>query len=148
MAITYSQFIATPIERAFACVDDEELLRRWMEGLEETTYPQGRDRARPVGTRFTQRIREGGHVTEYEGEVTAYDKPRHLGVRIGNGMFSMQVDYRFTPEGEGTRLDYRCEAVTHHWFARVMGFLFAWLTRRILRKQMSQLKALAESSAI
>ena len=55
-----------------------------MDGLEETSYPDGLDRTRPVGTRFVQRIREGGRVSEYQGIVTAYDPQRHLGIEIGN----------------------------------------------------------------
>ncbi|NIN68580.1 MAG: SRPBCC family protein, partial [Anaerolineae bacterium] len=56
--------------------------------------PEGQNREQPIGTKFTQRIREGGRITEYEGEVTAYEKPYHLGVRIGSPQFSVDVDYR------------------------------------------------------
>jgi carbon monoxide dehydrogenase subunit G len=147
MTITYTQHIAAPIERVFAWVDDEEKLRAWMDGLEETIDPEGRGRERRVGTRFRQRIREGGRLVEYEGEVTAYEKPRHIGVRIGNAMFACEVDYRFAPEGQGTRLDYRAEFLYRHWLARVMGALFGWLTWRILKKQIAKLKAVAEAGS-
>lgn len=145
MAITFSQHIAAPIERVFACVDDDSNQRAWMDGLVEMIYPDGSNAEKRAGTKFRQRLREGGRVVEYEGEVTAYERPRRLGMRIGNAMFSVQVDYRFSTEGGGTRLDYRAGIATHNWFAKAMGFLFGWLTRRILRKQMAKLKALAES---
>jgi hypothetical protein len=78
--------------------------------------------------------------------VTAYEPPHHLGVRIGNTQFGMQVDYRFSEFSGGTRLDYAAEMIEGNWFARLTGKLFGWLTRRILNKQMQQLKALAEST--
>ena len=148
MKATYTIEINAPIERAFDLVDDDEKIKLWMDGLEETTYTSDRDRENPVGTIFKQRIREGGRISEYEGEVTNYDKPNRLGVRIGNKHFVMRVDYRFTPTEAGTRLDYSAEMVQGNWIVRVVGKLFSWLTHRILKKQMKALKALAESGGV
>jgi uncharacterized protein YndB with AHSA1/START domain len=144
---TFSMVIAAPAERVWMLIDDQENLKRWMDGLEETTYPDGLDRSRPIGTRFVQRIREGGRVAEYQGVVTAYDRLKHLGIEIGNRAFTMAVDYRLTPVPEGTRLDYTATMKSGGGFVRVMTVLFGWLTRKILRKQMGKLKALAEASA-
>lgn len=144
---TFSMVIAAPAERVWALIDDQENLKRWMDGLEETTYPDGIDRSRPVGTRFVQRIREGGRVSEYQGVVTAYDHLKHLGIEIGNRAFTMAVDYRLTPVPGGTRLDYSAAMQRGGGFVRIMVVLFGWLTRKILRKQMTKLKALAEASA-
>jgi uncharacterized protein YndB with AHSA1/START domain len=144
---TFSMVVAAPAERVWALIDDHDNLKRWMDGLEETTYPDGLDRSRAVGTRFVQRIREGGRVSEYQGVVTAYDRLKHLGIEIGNRAFSMAVDYRLTPVPGGTRLDYSAAMKRAGGFVRVMMVLFGWLTRKILRKQMAKLKALAEESA-
>jgi hypothetical protein len=118
-----------------------------MDGLEETIYSSPPDSANPVGTKFKQRIREGGRVAEYDGEVTAYDKPHHLAVRIGNEQFTVHVDYRFASTNSGTRLTYSAELLFHSWFARIMGVLFSWFTRGILNKQMIRLKEVAEQGA-
>ena len=148
MAETFSMTIAAPPERVWALIDDQENLKRWMDGLEDTTYPDGLDRTRPVGTRFVQRIREGGRVAEYQGVVTAYERLKHLGIEIGNRAFTMAVDYRLTPVAEGgTQLDYSAAMKRSGAFVRVMMVLFGWLTRKILRKQMAKLKALAEEPA-
>ena len=45
-------------------------MKLWMRGL-ETVQTTPRNRANPVGTRFTQRIEEGRRVAEYDVEVTA-----------------------------------------------------------------------------
>lgn len=144
---TFSMVVAAPVERVWALIDDPENLKRWMDGLEGTTYPDGLDRSRPVGTRFVQRIREGGRVSEYQGIVTAYDHLRHLGIEIGNRAFTMAVDYRLAPVPGGTCLDYAAVMKRGGAFVRVMTLLFGWVTRKILRKQMARLKALAESPA-
>lgn len=144
---TFSMVIAAPVERVWALIDDQDNLKRWMDGLEETTYPDGLDRSRPVGTRFVQRIREGGRVSEYQGVVTAYDRLNHLGIEIGNRAFTMAVEYRLTPVPGGTRLEYSAVMKRGGGFVRIMVVLFGWLTRKILRKQMARLKAIAEAPA-
>jgi uncharacterized protein YndB with AHSA1/START domain len=144
MAVTYAMEVKAPIEKLFDYVEDKDKLPLWMDGLEETVYTTERDPNNPVGTKFKQKIREGGRVQEYDGEVIAYEKPKHLAVCIGNKHFAALADYRFTPTTAGTRLDYSCEITCHSWFVRVMAVMFGWLTRRILRKQMAKLKELAE----
>jgi hypothetical protein len=143
----YSLEIKAPIEKAFELVEDNQKQKLWIDGLEETIFPATYDRQNPVGTKFKQRIREGGRVGEYDGEVTAYNKPRHLGVRLGNAQFTVLVDYRFTSIAGGTRLEFTSEMISAICFVRVCGALFGWFTRRILDGQMKKLKALAESGA-
>lgn len=146
MRAAYHLNINAPVGIVFNLVDDDEKVKLWMDGLEETLYPSGRNRENPVGTKFRQRVREDGRLTEYEGEVIAYSKPTHLGLRIGNSEFLMQVDYRFTPSATGTRLDYTAEMLEARWFIRLMNRFFNWLTLRILDRQMKRLKQLAEAS--
>lgn len=144
MNATFQMDIAAPIETVFDLVDDDEKIKQWMDGVEEISYPDGQDREDPVGKRFNMKIREGGRVADYEGEVLDYDKPNHLAISIGAHSFSMRVDYRFTSIPEGTRLDYVCQPLRASFFIRFIGFCFSWLTKRILKKQMAALKELAE----
>jgi carbon monoxide dehydrogenase subunit G len=144
MRLTYTQEIAAPVEKVFDLIHDPEKHKLWLKGVEETRYVGDHDPDRPVGARFVQKIREGGRVKEYDGEVTAFDRPRHLGIRLFDKQFSVQVDYRLTLLGQGARLDYAADVSCGSWFFRVMAFLFGWLAKGILRKQMRALKALAE----
>jgi uncharacterized protein YndB with AHSA1/START domain len=144
MRYVYPLEIAAPAEKVFDLIHDPEKHRLWLQGVEETRYIGDHDPDRPVGARFLQKIREGGRVKEYDGEVTAFDRPRHLGIRLSSRQFSVQVDYRLTPLGQGTRLDYTADISVSGWFCRVMAFLFGWLAKGILRKQMRALKSLAE----
>lgn len=147
MAITYVQHIDAPVETVFDFLDDDRKLKTWMEGLEDTIYLADYDRANPVGARFTQRIREGGRITEYDGEVTAYSRPHRLAVKLWSKNFTVDVDYLLHAEHGGTRLDYSADLKHATTVARVMGTLFGWLTRHILVNQMSELKRVAEEAA-
>ena len=145
MNFTYTVEINAPIARVFELVDDDDNIKLWMDGLEETLYPEGKNRTNPVGTKFKQRIKEGGHVAEYDGRVIAYEKPNHLAITIGNPQFEMRVVYRFTPKGAWTWLDYSATMTRGSLFMKLMSKLFAPLTRRILDRKMKKLKELAES---
>jgi uncharacterized protein YndB with AHSA1/START domain len=146
MATQYTLDLNVPIETAFEYVDDPNKMKLWLDGVEETIYLDERDEKNPVGTRFKQRIREGGRVEEYDGQVTAYDKPNHLGIQIGNRSFTTRVDYRFAPTATGTRLNYTSEYEFANWPMRLFGVLFGWFGNRILDKQMKKLKAVAEAN--
>lgn len=106
--------INSPIERPFECVDDPEKLKGWMQGLEGMVYVEPYDPARPLGTKLKQKLREGGKVKEYDGEVTDYERPHRLGVKVFCPQFSVQVDYRFTAtSATTTRLDDQAEITPH-----------------------------------
>ena len=147
MNATYQLDLDAPVETVFRYLDDDALLPLWMEGLEGTAYPEGYDPADPVGTRFTQRIREGRRVNTYEGVITSYEAPYHLALRLGNRHFTVAVDYRLRPTLTGTRLDYAARMVSASWATRVLARLFAGFTRRLLDRHMANLKALAEDEA-
>jgi carbon monoxide dehydrogenase subunit G len=100
----------------------------------------------PVGSRFRQRIREGGRSVEYDGEVIAYEKPRHLAVRIGGKHFSVEVDYRLSESGGGTQLDYTADVTNTSLIAKIMGIVAGGMTRRIAERQLTRLKAVAEGA--
>ncbi len=145
--ITYTIEIQAPIETVFHCINDNEKQKIWMEGLQETKYPEGLDLDNPIGTKFIQKIKEGGRVIEYKGEVIAYDEPTLCAVQIGNNSFSVKAFYELSKTEEGTRLDYRAEMGTANLLTKVMGFLFSGMTKRILHKQMMNLKRLSEQEA-
>ena len=145
MKCTYTQDMNAPIDRVFDLISDPEKHKLWLKGVEETRYVGSYNPANPVGTKFKQKIREGGRVQEYDGEVTAFARPKHLGIRLFAPEFSVTVDYRLTPVGGGTRLDYVAEVACTHWFYRLIGKVFGFLMRGMLRKQMRKLKELAEA---
>jgi uncharacterized protein YndB with AHSA1/START domain len=148
MRMTYTQEIAAPIDRVFDLIQDPDKHKLWLKGVEETRYVEPYDPANPVGTKFKQSIREGGRVKVYDGEVTAFARPKHLGIRLFSPQFSVAVDYRLTPVAGGTRLDYGADFTSGSWFIRFLGRVLGFFTRGILRKQMHRLKAMAEDGSV
>ncbi|MCC6696920.1 MAG: SRPBCC family protein [Candidatus Hydrogenedentes bacterium] len=147
MKITMSVDIDAPLDHVFDLVDDPEKTKLWMESLEDTFFLTERNPENPVGSRFSRRIRESGRVVEYEGEVTGYTYPTYLAFNIGNKDFTMAVSYRFSPADPGTRLDFECDTAMHSTVARIMETMFGWMTKSIIRKQITKLKEVAERLA-
>jgi carbon monoxide dehydrogenase subunit G len=147
MQATCTLDIHAPIERVFEWINDPEKHKRWLQGVEETRYVGDFDPANPVGAKFKQRIREGRSVKEYDGEVTSFARPKHLGIRLVSPQFSVQVDYRLTAVEGGTRLEYVADVSCSSWFIRVIAHLFGWLMKGMARKQLNKLKELAEGEA-
>ncbi|NLF77299.1 MAG: hypothetical protein GX573_16505 [Chloroflexi bacterium] len=140
--------IKAPIAIVFEWVSDFEQRRRWMEGVEDTVFAPPFDPAHPLGATFRQNIREGARVVEYDGEIIAWEPPTHFGVRLSNPDFTLDLDYRLSLQDEqATRLDYQVNTTYMSAFARVMGMLFMWLTRRIAYRQIARLRDLVESAA-
>jgi hypothetical protein len=151
MRCTCTIHIEAPVEKIFGLVLDPGKVKLWLDGVEEPTFAAPFDPANPIGARFKQKIREGGRVAEYDGEVTGFAPPTHLGVRIFgvrifNWVFAVQVDYHFTPDGTGTRFDYSFGLRRSSWFFRFAGSLLLVLEEReALREALGKLKALAEA---
>ena len=139
------QIDAAP-QAVFDLIADNTRRGEWAEGMETFDYTSDFDPNDAVGTTFTQRIREGGRVTEYHGEITAYDPPKAWGAKVVGGSYSMVVEYHLTPANGGTEVVNVVDVDSSSWFVRVMGFLFSWFTRWLGRKQLRKLKELVEAA--
>lgn len=145
MGIQQSVEIRAPIEKVFELVDDPQKRKLWAEGMEDPAFTSDFDPNNPAGAKFKQRIKEGGRVVEYDGEITAYAKNQAIGIRMAGSQFAMELDYRFTATDDGTRVDHAGDVIYTSGFARLMGGLFGWFTGRIAAKQLRKLKELAEA---
>jgi uncharacterized protein YndB with AHSA1/START domain len=141
--ITYAVHIEAPVEEVFELLRNPEKADLWMDGLEENTFPPGADY--PVGTRFRRAVREAELLAVYEGEVTAYERPTHLGIRLSSRRLSVDVDYRLSPDRGGTRAVYSADLRLRSWIERLATRLLRHLTEGVVRNQMWKLKRVAES---
>ena len=57
------------------------------------------------------------------------------------------MTYRLTGDGDKTTLDYRADVTLNSVIARIMGTLFGWLTKRLVRQLMDNLKRVAETQS-
>jgi uncharacterized protein YndB with AHSA1/START domain len=143
VALRAKRTISASPERVFRLLDDPGQMKRWMQGLEETTFTR-RDPGNPVGARFRQRLREGDKVAEYDGEILAYEKPAHLVMRIGDEHFSVDIDYRLTAVEGGTRLEYVARPTHRTMKSRFLDAVLRPLTAGLVKRQMDSLKRVAE----
>lgn len=138
--------IAAPIERVFAYLSEDDLRRLWTPGLEEISYPTGQRPAEPVGTRFTQRLNDGGELITYQGEFTEWEPPRRLGLLVGPEGYSFAVQWHLMALGTGTRLHYQATLRRAGWWYRLCACLTQGMVTHQMRLQLRQLKLLAEST--
>ena len=147
MRITFENEIAAPVPVVWSFLDDDTKLPLWMPEVVDISYPEGQKCEDPVGAAFRQTLKEGGREKTYDGLVTAYEPERLLGVRLTDGRFGVDVRYALSPSAQGTRLDYAADLVLQSRLARILGVLFKPLTISILKRQMANLKRVAEEAA-
>jgi uncharacterized protein YndB with AHSA1/START domain len=144
MEVFCSATIKASAEKIFDLITDDEKKKKWAQGLAETTYPEGRNKQHPVGTKFIQKIKEGHRLTEYNGEILAFEPPRHLSVRMSNKHIDMDMHFNLKPMGQKTQVDFVVEMPRAGLLARTAGKVFGWFTKMILKNQLSALKTMAE----
>ena len=147
MHITFDIDIDAPQDCVWSFLDDDDKRTQWMTEIVDITYPDGRDRENPVGTRFRQKQKEGGRVTDYPGVVTAHEPPRLLGIQIGEGSFLVDMTYALERKGAGTLLRYRADITLKSIVSQILGRLFRPMTVGIVRRHMANLKRVAEAEA-
>ena len=141
-------FTCTP-ETLWSHIEEPEKQKLWMKGLlsNEQTSPG------PKGVGSTSRmvIQEGRKAAEYQGEMTAYDKPHRMEVVMSGGSFAkgmkIRVDYRLTAQGPQTRLDYVCKAEMEKpgLFMKLMFFAVGLFGKMQLRGFMKTLRKQVEA---
>jgi hypothetical protein len=104
---------------------------------------QGQSRRHPVPPDCPR----GRAEKTYLGNVTAYEKPRLLGIRLGDGKLRLDVKYRLTPMGTGTPVDCQMKMSAGDWIGRTLGLVARPITERVVGRHMDNLKCLAEDAA-
>lgn len=144
MDVSHSTDIGAPAEKVFDLITDDEKKKLWAHGLLETLYPEGRSREQPVGTRFIQKINEGGRVAEYQGEILAFERPHKLAFKMSNKHFDMLMTFVLRPVGRKTRVNFSVEMAQTGFIGRTLGSVLGWFTGMIVKRQLASLKGLAE----
>jgi uncharacterized protein YndB with AHSA1/START domain len=139
--------IEAPVTKVFDFINDENKHKLWLDGLEETIREPGYNSKKPVGSKFQQKIREGKKVEVYDGEVTAYERPRHLGARVYNKAFSVHVDYHLTKVKKHTHLEFTTQVTFHNLALKMLAGFSGPMMRTVLEKQLKALKRLIEAEA-
>ncbi|MCB2212964.1 SRPBCC family protein [bacterium] len=143
--ITCTTEIAASREQVFDLIQDESKVGLWMEGVEQLVFQENE---KEVGVHFTQHVREGRHLHSYSGEIIQFDPPREYGIWVGNEAFMMQVLYTLEDSGNSCTLNYEARIIQANWFVGLLAGLFKFMTKRLLRRHMANLKQLAENGFV
>jgi uncharacterized protein YndB with AHSA1/START domain len=147
MKIVCSIEIDAPMSKVFDVLNDADKHKLWLEGLEETIREPGYDPKHPVGSTFTQKIRDGKKLDVYDGQVVAYEKPKHLGVQVSNGGMTANVDYRLKSLKKKTQLEFSSDLQFKNLAFKLLVNLSQPILRGIIEKQLKSLKELVEAEA-
>lgn len=147
MKIVCSIEINAPISKVFETLNDAGKHKLWLHGLEDTIREPGYDPEDPVGSTFIQKIRDGKKLDVYDGEVVAYEKPKHLGVQVSNEGMTANVDYRLKAIKKKTRVEFSSELTFKSLAFRLLVNLSQPVLRGVIANQLKALKELVESEA-
>ena len=140
------KFIVTQAspEVLFACISEAELIPQWMEEIESIHFPVPIDPLQPIGTRFTQRIREGIGSRTYEGVVKRYEEFERFAIDFTDRRFQFSLEYRIVVDERGTCLYYKLENRRENLLTLLAGGLVAGMTEQMVVKNLRNLKRFAE----
>ncbi len=126
--VEQSYLLPMPIEVVFAYISDARNELHWQSSCKkvETVSPSNTG----VGTRYRIYFEFLGREMEFEVEVTALVVPHHYAYNTLSGPMYYEGEYRFTPIGNGTQIDWT--------FAAEPGGFFGILPRTLLKKVLSK----------
>ena len=120
MRLTASIDIDAPVELVWRCIDEPELIVRWVEGALEHRYLTPRDPANPVGQKFIQRLRQGSQVKTFEGTLIAFERLRHFAFVIPSPSYSSEAHFRLDAQGPArTHVNYSIDVTLHTFTAKL-----------------------------
>lgn len=148
MKMTIESHVAAPRDLVFATYTDLERAAERIAGIERvevlTDGPVG------VGTRFKEtRVMFKKETTE-EMEVTAFDSPGSYTLEADSCGAHFKTDHDFTEKDGGTQVTLELTSRANSFGAKLLspvGFLFAGSMKKMIQKDLDQMKAFIEERA-
>ena len=114
----HSITISQPVGEVFTFVADEENATRWRPGVLDVRRESGEG----LGAIYRQGVKgPGGRRIAADYEVTAFEPDRRIAFRAIAGPVRPTGEYRFSAEGDGTRVSLTLDATLTGWKGLVMG---------------------------
>ena len=146
MQLNCSVTVDAPPATVFDCVDVPHHIVGWVGGAVEHTYLSDRGIGGPIGQRFRQRLRQGRTIRIFEGEIIAWERAAHFGLRIPTAAYTTEAHFRMAAVGARcSTLDYTIDIALTSRLAKTLGPIVRLPLRRFVRQQIAALKAYAET---
>ena len=147
MKIETSIEIERSPEDVWPWVTETEKMKQWQKGLLEVTPLND---VEGVGARARLKIKEGHRVCEYEDEVTVWEPPERLAVRLWGGPLpegmEMEISYELEDLGGRTRIHTSCGCEVKGFFMKLFSPLFKLFAGMQQRSFFKRLKILVEAA--
>ena len=147
MKMTYSDTFNCSPQQLWPWITDDEKSKQWLEGLERVE-PKSSGPKRP-GYEMKSFIREGRKLSEYDMTVLAYEPNRLYQVKSVGGCgkgATFVCEYQLVDLQEGrTRVDFAWEIHTTSKLMKLFGPLFMLFGKKMLKRFLRKLRALAET---
>ena len=114
----HSVSISRPVGDVFAFVADGENATRWRPGVLDVARQSGEG----LGAIYRQGVKgPGGRRIPADYEITAFEPNARIAFRAIAGPVRPTGEYRFAPEGDGTRVSFSLDAALTGWKRLLMG---------------------------
>ncbi|MFM7316137.1 MAG: SRPBCC family protein [bacterium] len=128
------------IETAWKWLTTEELQKKWMTGLQSLKRDDGSTAYEP-GSAWTMVMQEGKKLRTYHATIPEVQYPKRFTLSIdaadlANGG-KIEVEYKLTPQGDKTRLDYHSKLVAERF--SVVLKIFSTLIIMMIRRNTGKL---------
>ncbi|MGI9515677.1 MAG: SRPBCC family protein [Pirellulaceae bacterium] len=144
-----STTVAAPLSQVFEAFADFSKADQTVESI--VRIEMLTDGPVDVGTRFREtRIMFGREATE-EMEVTAFERDRLVTVSANSCGSTFDSTFRFTPEGNNTRVDMEMITAPVTLMAKLMwpiGWMMKGTMKKMMQGDMDQVKAACEGSSL
>jgi carbon monoxide dehydrogenase subunit G len=142
---SYSIEFKQPVEDVFKFLDDSDLAKQWIGGLESIEpLTAGGNR---VGAKAKHIYVEDGRKIEMIEETLIYEPNKRVKIKGAADGFELTVDYRLQAIPMGTRLDYEVETQMKSLLMKILSPLINWSNRKRVSEDFARLKTLVESSS-
>ena len=134
------------MEKSWKWLTEEELQKKWMTGLVSLKRNDG-GTAYEAGAAWTMVMLERGKQRTFHATTPEVDQPRRFTLSIDAADLAkggkIEVEYKLTPEGDKTRLDYHSRLVAERFsiFLKIMSPLIIMMITKNTRKLFRNLVA-------
>jgi carbon monoxide dehydrogenase subunit G len=139
---SYSIEVKKPVEDVFKFLDDSELAKQWIGGLESIEpLTTGGNR---VGAKAKHIYVEDGRKIEMIEETLIYEPNKRVKIKGVTDGFELLVDYRLHATPNGTRIEQETEIHMKSLMMKILAPLINWSNRKRIAEDFARLKTLIE----
>ncbi len=135
--------INAPPARIYRLLDDPNRRKQWLAGLVETRQTCGTPGQ--AGSTFVETFSDGRGTRDYQSEIIAAEFPRKFSTRQNMPTISVTSQWKLEPDGSTTRIQYDADMQPRGLLLKIMSFFTRTVVKRIMNRQLRQIKAMAES---